>query len=183
MEIEVRTTRGKPITDMCPVELVFIDKLTEILKQVTLTKNSSEPLTKQIKSATEILFSSPNGRIGFKFDGTIPDEYTITNYLIDGVADLDSNSCSHKHRFLVEFCFDNRQAIGTNLLKFELASSIYEEKINQKAMCFLICADKSSIKKLGWDGGVGSSEEYENALRGPYSKLFHSAPVLVVIRN
>ena len=46
------------------------------------------------------------------------------NYKLDAIKDLETNSDTVL-RLLFESCFDNRQAIGTNFLKFEIAQKNY----------------------------------------------------------
>ena len=183
MEIEVRTTKGKTLDDYCPVETRLIRQLESDLTRVLVTKNSVESASRQIKDATGLIFSSGNWRHPFQFDTDVSDVFPTTNYQLDAALDTELEECGHRHRILVEHCFDNRQAIGTNLLKFQLASSIYESAINSIALPIIICADKISLKTLGWDGSIGSSEEYENAIRGPYKTTLTVFPVLLVIRK
>lgn len=183
MEVEVKRTKGKSLSDLCPTEKQVISAIQSHLENIQLSKNSTEPASKQIKDATMEIFQKSAWRHPFLFDTTVSDVFPKTNYQIDAVLDSPSSECSHNHRFLVEHCFDNRQAIGTNLLKFELATSIFENSLSSKALPILICADKISLKSFGWDGSIASSEEYENAIRSAYSQIIKTAPVLIVIRN
>jgi hypothetical protein len=183
MEVEVKVTKGKSLSDLCPAERQVVSDIQLHLENLQLDKNSSDPASKQIKDATLEIFQNSAWRHPFLFDTSVSDVFPKTNYQIDAVMDLPHETCHHKHRFLVEHCFDNRQAIGTNLLKFELASSIFEQNLNASALPILICADKPSLKSFGWDGSIASSEEYENAIRSAYSQIIKVAPVLVVIRN
>ena len=183
MEVEVKVTKGKNLSDFCQSERNLISAIQQHLEGLQLEKNSIEPASKQIKDATLKIFETTGWRHPFLFDTSVSDAYPKTNYQIDAVLDSNSEICTHNHRFLVEHCFDNRQAIGTNLLKFELASSIYQHNPNSSALPILICADKISLKAFGWDGSIASSEEYENAIRSAYSQIIKTAPVLIVIRN
>ena len=183
MEVEVKGTKGKSISDLCPAERQVISAIQLHLEKFQLSKNSSEPASKQIKDATMEIFQKSSWRHPFLFDTSVSDVFPKTNYQIDAVLDAPASECKHNHRFLVEHCFDNRQAIGTNLLKFELAASIFENNLNSSALPILICADKTSLKSFGWDGSIASSEEYENAIRSAYSQVIKTAPVLMVIRN
>jgi hypothetical protein len=183
MEIEVRTTKGKILSELCPVETEVLRQLKSDLESIFVSKNTAVSASKQIKDATGLVFSSGNWRQPFQFDTDVSDVFPVTNYQLDAALDTEKEKCGHRHRILVEHCFDNRQAIGTNLLKFQLASSIYENTLNSVALPILICADKPSLKSLGWDGSIGSSEEYENAIRGPYKSTLTVSPILLVIRN
>ena len=96
--------------------------------------------------------------------------------------DQITNPCGHKHRFFSEFCFDNRQAIGTNLLKFQVAAA-NSRFHGYSPLGFLICADGFSIKNYGWDGGVASYQEYDHAIRIPYKNILNEPPILISIRS
>ena len=183
MEVEVKITKGRDLSSLCSAEQEVISSIKSQLENLDLNKNSVDPASKQIKDTTMEIFKKSEWRHPFLFDTSVSDVYPKTNYQIDAVMDKKSELCNHNHRFLVEHCFDNRQAIGTNLLKFELASSIFENTLNSNALPILICADKASLKSFGWDGSIASSEEYENAIRSAYSQIIKTAPVLLVIRN
>lgn len=183
MEVEVRHTQGKNQTDLCAYELNQIAELKKSIEGINVEKSVVDSPSKQIREATAELFKQGEWRQSFQFDTTVSDIYPATNYQLDAVLDYPNLDCGHSHRIFVEQCFDNRQAIGTNLLKFELAKSIYERSLDFKSLSLIICADKACLKKFGWDGSIASSEEYENALRGAYNSILKINPVLLVIRN
>ena len=168
MEVEVRTNKDKSVDSFCLVEQHRIMGLKGNLEKIIVAKNSKDSPSKQIKDATEEIFrNGGDWRQPFQFD------------MIDEI----SADCEHSHRILVEQCFDNRQAIGTNLLKFQLASSLFENHLKHTALSIIICADRHSLKLFGWDGSIASSEEYEAALRGPYANIITANVVLMVIRD
>jgi hypothetical protein len=78
--------------------------------------------------------------------------------------------------------FDNRQAIGTNLMKFEIASR--NSVIGGRSpICIGICAEESKIRKLGWDGAAASSQEYLEAINGAYSSVLTNPPLIFSIEK
>lgn len=184
MEVEVRTTKDRLIDSLCLVEQRRITGLKLALEQIVVALESKDSPSKQIKNATgEIFQQGGDWRQPFQIDTNVSSIYPLSNYKLDAMIDESPANCEHFHRALVEQCFDNRQAIGTNLLKFQLATSLFEARLNHITLSIIICADRHSLKLFGWDGSIASSEEYEAALRGPYAKIITTAPILMVIRD
>ena len=184
MEVEVRTNKDKSVDSFCLVEQHRIMGLKGNLEKIIVAKNSKDSPSKQIKDATEEIFrNGGDWRQPFQFDSSVSSIYPLSNYRLDAMIDEISADCEHSHRILVEQCFDNRQAIGTNLLKFQLASSLFENHLKHTALSIITCADRHSLKLFGWDGSIASSEEYEAALRGPYANIITANVVLMVIRD
>jgi hypothetical protein len=118
------------------------------------------------------------------FDSRVPSSINSANYRIDAVLDSEVTlECNHRHRIYLEICFDNRQAIGTNLLKFHAASEIFNIEPNRKSLAILVCADNRTLKKHNWDSSAASSEEYEFAIRTPYSTVITEMPLLLTLRD
>ena len=126
-----------------------------------------------------------NSNWNWKFLGldAIPDGLFNENYVIDAVSDQAFNSCSRRHRLLVELCFDNRQAIGTNILKLESAARQFESRTGGKAYCLIICADRKALKNGLWDSGVADEEEYQIAISTAYREFVTSPFSLLILRN
>ena len=108
------------------------------------------------------------------------------NYLLDGVHLLAKPSCPGAHRLAIEVCFDNRQAVGTNLLKFELASHFDQRgSVARNRRLFLgliIAGDREFLNTLGWDPAVASADEYEIALRSAYGEVLEARIALATLR-
>jgi hypothetical protein len=106
-----------------------------------------------------------------------PSGMPSANYQIDFQKSFDAEGCDSRHLLSVEFCFDNRQAIGTNLLKAELASARFETSENRVALNALVVLSDRTKKAGQWDGSVGISEEYLAALNTCYPQL-ENTPIL-----
>lgn len=181
MRVEVRNLRN---TELCKCENSELLALVSYLNDQSFDVSSAIPASGQIKAQLNDYFEQNNWSEKFVFDGNIPKTINRANFTLDGIKDLAQEiACEYKHRFFLEACFDNRQAIGTNLLKFVTAQNKYEEKASCRGLAFLICGDKRTLKNLGWDGSIGSSEEYEFALRNPYQQILKYAPILLVLRG
>lgn len=90
------------------------------------------------------------------------------NYTVDFLRTYRDAACGHMHQVTVELCFDNRQAIGTNLLKAQMANKLLPTLNGNSSIAVLVVAD-SVIKSRAYDSSVGDEGEYESALLGAYA--------------
>ena len=182
MRIEVYF-RGEP--DKFP----FYDLVSSVansikghLESSPLLHTSDEPTSKKIRFLMDEFFSRHNWIRDFKVDSSIPESEPNTNYKLDAIKDIETES-NVTLRLLFESCFDNRQAIGTNLLKFAVAKREYKGNSRVSPQPILLVADKSNLRKYGWDGSIASFEEYELAIRDPYAEILELSPIFLVIRD
>lgn len=78
----------------------------------------------------------------------------------------------------LEVLGDNRQAIGTNLLKLNQANKFRQSSAGSIAIGI---AFEKSFRDLHWDPGVATFEEYEYALRDSYRSYFDTPLLLLGI--
>jgi hypothetical protein len=104
------------------------------------------------------------------------------NYDLDWHLTFDCAHHADKHAIALELAFDNRQAIGTNLLKLEAASSRFSKSANRLHLGVLLTATKTALKNGGWDGGIASSEEYENAVLHCYDQVLKRSIMVMSIK-
>ena len=167
----------------CAIETATIGTIIESLKQVSFVIGTNSTAPKIISSWIKN-FAHEFGWIeSFRINPDIPKDLPITNYLMDGILDQYEAECGHHHRFLIQTCFDNRQAIGTNLLKFEMAKLKFCKTTQHKILPIIICAEPQVLKMLKWDGSVASSSEYELALLAGYNGILDSNPMLIILRK
>jgi hypothetical protein len=176
----VESFPGRLKENLCAQQLIVIEQLTEALRFVELPSNSKEQTTSVLRTQLDESLDGSGWKEGFRIDNLISLEFPTANYTLDLSLDGLHASCNHSHRYFIEFCFDNRQAIGTNLLKFEVASrnSVLQDRV---PLPILICATSQAIKQFGWDSGVASYQEYDHALRIPYKNVMTHPPVLVAL--
>jgi hypothetical protein len=138
-------------------------------------------MTKKLISAISPFLASETWAESWPIDQTVFHN-AYASYFIDYFRNEDLQSCGHFHRYFLQFMFDNRQAIGTNLMKFEIASrnSIIG---GRTPICIAICAEESRIKKLGWDGAAASSQEYLEAINGAYATVLSNPPLIFSIED
>lgn len=114
---------------------------------------------------------------------TIPRNMPNKNYVIDYIFDGDCVNCEQRHRLLVEVCFDNRQAVGTNVFKFETAASFFERRTGGKALSLIVCGARGALNAGGWDSGVADENEYQVALDTAYSDYLRTDFSMLVMRT
>jgi hypothetical protein len=176
--------RGLDIDFLCPAEKIHVGSLQLHLSQITLIKSDKKSPSSQIKDHINAHLLGNDWRDKFVFDSRVPTAINNANYRFDAVFDSEVvQDCGHRHRIFLEICFDNRQAIGTNLLKFQAASDLFDTSADRKSLAILICADNRTLKKNSWDSSAASSEEYEFAIRTPYSSIIHKEPLILAFRD
>jgi hypothetical protein len=102
------------------------------------------------------------------------------NYTID--YQLRNMQVSSRNELVsIELAFDNRQTIGTNLLKLESASRKFRDDTGGVCISFLM-APADSLKTKGyWNGAVASASEYSWAIRKAYAFCLQSPLVLLTV--
>ena len=181
MRIEERIT-GRDTEKLCQIVIETINALQASLEAVIIETTMETSASKQVKDHMFNQLVADGWRPRFKIDKNISELYPFANYILDAMQDFSSNKCNHTHRFLVEFCFDNRQAIGSNILKFEVASRAALES-NFQPVPILICADSEALKHFGWDGSIASANEYEYAVRDVYRKIIQHPPMILALHS
>jgi hypothetical protein len=181
MRIEERIT-GRETETSCKIVRDMINALRANLEAAIIETSTIDSASKQLKDYMFNQLISDGWRPQFKISKNVSEVYPLANYLMDAIRDFSSDECQHVHRFFVEFCFDNRQAIGSNLLKFEVASRIaFESGI--KPVPILVCAETDALKHFGWDGSIAGASEYEYALRSIYRSLIDFPPIILALHN
>lgn len=183
MQIEVFSQSNPLDESQFESALVVANQIREFLESAKVGPLANMATSKQIRDAIDEYMKRDHWISDFKFDSSIPDSEPNTNYKMDFIKDVTLPSEDLTIRFLFEACFDNRQAIGTNILKFELAKRAFENSPHKRAVSLILAADKKSLKKYGWDGSIGSFEEYELAIRDPYDSILTVKPIFLVVRD
>jgi hypothetical protein len=88
--------------------------------------------------------------------------------------------CNSSHQVNIVICLNNREAIGTNFLKLEIAalSNLRTSKIDdftdENILGILISLDSDLLSAGGWDNSYADSSEYSAAFRKYYKNLIKS---------
>jgi hypothetical protein len=94
-------------------------------------------------------------------------------FKLDGTSTC-SGSCGSFHQTNIVVCLNNREIIGTNFLKLEVAAieairnhpkfAIYDENV----LGVLVTLDENLLRTGNWDRSYASSDEYTFAFRHAY---------------
>ena len=100
-------------------------------------------------------------------------------FKLDGHAECD-RTCQSNHRINFVLCLNNRESIGTNFLKLEIAAldsirnsrdnSLYDENI----LGILLTLDSSVLETGNWDSSYAAASEYTFAFKHAYKNLLKS---------
>lgn len=169
-------------TSLCAPSQVILNELKGELQRIEVSPgNSSGGMSKRLSASLQSFFESSGWTSMWPIDKSVPyDSYA--SFFIDYQLDKDDTACGHMHRYFLQLMFDNRQAIGTNLLKFEIASrnSLISGRM---PVCMAVCIEDGQVRKLGWDGAAASAQEYLVAIAGPYSCILTCSPIIFSIQN
>lgn len=169
-------------SDFCKVELELIGRVKDAVRSSINTFSETENPSRVLKASLSAELFESGWKKNFEIDSKISREYPSAIFTIDYFFDSKSADCAHKHRFFLEISFDNRQNLGTNLLKFEVASR-NSQKFGFRTLPILICADEAVLKRYHWDGAIADIWEYDHAIRIPYADIITEAPVIISIRE
>ena len=149
------------------LELIDLNQLDAGTKT---TEYIRQNLDKCLKSwATKALFTS-----------VLPPNRATSNYKID-YQSRNRDASNAKNLVSLELVFDNRQAIGTNLLKLESSARQFVFDTGGTSLS-LIVVPSQDLKNLGyWDKSVAIGPEYSWAIRKAYNFLLTSPLVLITV--
>lgn len=178
MKVEVHPTRNFGIKSICPFEKKILKQLDDEFSQLNI--EISNQSAADLISRTFVALALRSDWIQqFRFDPDIPLQRAYANYLMDAVSDDYDSECGHHHRVSIQSCFDNRQAIGTNLLKFEVAANKFIRGADYRILSVIICANRDSKKALKLDNSVATFEEYVVGVRTAYRGIL-TAPLVIL---
>jgi hypothetical protein len=181
MKVDIRGDANPSALTLCEGTIAEINILKRILEGIEIDTELGKS-TQQIQKQLNPLLAKNGWILDFTFDSNTISTAPSANYVLNAIKDLSIGSCGHRHRLLLELCFDNRQAIGTNLLKFEAAKRLFEKNENCLTTSIIICGSHDALAHMKWDGGVASHGEYENALLTVYRDILSITPQYLVIK-
>lgn len=117
-------------------------------------EKGSQSLQKYMKQELAL----PNLRLKADFSGDEVD--SLANYRVDSHGWFES-STQVDCQWVLEYAFDNRQAIPTNIIKCDLALKRFMPSLRSNLnLSFLVTFCEESRALCNWDNSVGSFEEY-----------------------
>ncbi len=178
-----------PLWEHEPKEWRCIEAALSSLKSAIQCLNVATAVGKKSTSLKKALFetSMTGGALKWeKLPITSPD--CIENlgtpsaiYHLDGKWDCEAN-CGISHVLLFVVCLNNRETIGTNLLKLEIACrSMSRESANSVGV--LITLQRDLLDYGGWDPAYADSYEYRQACRKVYSGFLQESLISLEITS
>ena len=152
----------------CSELLTAIEGVDAFLGALIIDIDAAGPASNKVKvplSSWAIQNGWKKNRI---IDASIPSGISNSIYKVNLLKDLPNNDCAHHHRIFFHCFFDNRQAIGTNILRLEFAIDNFQREKNKVGHAIALVVDSNMRSKYGWDNAVGTSDEYEFALKNPF---------------
>ena len=101
-------------------------------------------------------------------------------FKLDGVGFCNCG----KHTLPIVLCLNNREAIGTNLLKLDLAYKYFvSHSMADQATGVLICLSRETLNLGGWDKAYADASEYVEAFRGAYFEKMTNPLVVLEVHS
>ena len=164
----IRHFRSSAKDEAGTIERVVREALATSLEvAVAAFKASGERGSQRLQNFMKKEVSMSNVRFKADFSGDEID--SLSNYRVDlhGWSESGSEVTS---QWVLEFAFDNRQAIPTNVIKCDLALSRFKPSLkSENDFSFLVTFCEESRDLCNWDSSVGSFEEYVYSLENGYS--------------
>lgn len=160
--------------------------VSTIIESIVYVPTVQSPQFKKTASIREAILSHARNYPGWTIDffglEDVPFLGYKRNYVVDLVHDCEGSDGAYRCRTFVEVCFDNRQAVGTNILKLEASATRFENRVGGQTLNLLVCADRRMLDLGKWDSGVGDEEEYQIAITNAYREILKSNFALIVMR-
>lgn len=163
----------------CKVPRNALDALTRGISQVDLAEGGGSA---QVKKLLASKAQEEGWESDFLVSNAVSKDFPDANFKINYLWVSQNCPCGVRHKVFAHRCFDNRQAIGTNLLRFMVASLSRTKSQNDDYTFAAIVADEKA-KRLAWDNAIGSYEEYFFAINGGYEAMMLPPVDFLVIRG
>jgi len=159
--------------DLAPCLMKFWETLQESISNIDFDaaiKSRSTSMKSEIKNATSSIKK-------LTWISRTRDGQAV--FQLDAKYECDS-TCGESHVVNIVVCLNNREAIGTNFLKLEIASirelraSNVEGFSDNHVLGLLITFDQNLLSLGGWDQSYAFSSEYASAYKMNYRPVLKS---------
>lgn len=171
---------------LAPCEEILIGELEGLLQNVdaqSAIKGRSVSLKKAIAESITNAGRPASSRIRKLEKTSAFHENRLGNagalFELDLQSDCDK-SCGKLHRINAVICLNNREAVGSNFLKLELAAQELIRYTNGQALTdenvlgILVSFNKKVLTLGGWDPAYANSTDYTFAFTFAYSSMLRS---------
>lgn len=182
MKIEIREAINHLEPECGPVRVAKRD-LEKFLTLLELDEHSDSATSSKIKNPLYEWAQANGWKRNRLIDPSIPSGIPTSIYKVNLLMDLPECECHKHHRIFFHAFFDNRQAIGTNILRLRVAKKYFERGEGKVAELIALVIDSKSKESFGWDNSVAAVEEYEYALNSIYNFADETSINFWVIRS
>lgn len=161
-----------------PAARMVLDELVSLLKS-HVWQIADEPRAKQVKDllANSDVLSGWNGP-GHRIDGNLLPRDLAAFVKVDYQS---VNNADVECFFTLEVMTDNKQALPTNLMKFQLAADFASGDRRHLGIGIVFSKEHDQIDGGGNKSGVAWADLYETALRSLYNKTIQTPVALIVL--
>lgn len=172
-KVEVSIGGGDFIGPICESQHAEFRKLREEIQDCI---ENSRPLiisSSDLRRVVTSRLANLGWNTGALVTSKLPLGSPLATLRVNGLKDLHSCDCGVRHRILVNCMFDNRQAIGTNLLKFAVGQESFIGD-NQDVISLGICVSEGAKARNDWDASVAIFDEYSGAIMMQYKNVINA---------
>lgn len=179
-KVEVQNLGFVSKSGMCEVISQEIDFIRATLSRVDFDSSNTGP-SQAVKAALGALDSREGWEKKFLIARDAHSALSTANYSVNYLFVQNQCTCKKKHKVFFHVCFDNRQAIGTNLLRMKIGlDSARSDQDDYYSVALVM--DVRSKKRFGWDNAAGTFQEYAHALEIQYSNIFELPITFLIYR-
>jgi hypothetical protein len=160
-----------------------ISGLVKFLQSLELDNDGPGATSNKIKVPLTNWAKENGWRPNRIIDSTIPSGISNSIYKVNLLRDIPLNSCPHHHRVFFHCFFDNRQAIGTNLIRLDYAIGNFQTQESRIGHGVALVLDGAAKTFFGWDNAVGTWEEYDFAVKKTFSNFAKNPIDFWIIRG
>ncbi len=166
----------------CESVLTAIETFRQRLVSVNLAAGASGP-SHEIKKALDSIVHINGWEKKFLFSREAHSSLPQANYTVNYLFVEPECQCGLRHKVFFHMCFDNRQAIGTHILRFKLAMESNGRLKSDKPASVAVVLDANSKSKFGWDNSAATYEEFAHALELEYAEIIDLPLNFLIIRG
>lgn len=152
------------------------------LEKIDLSEGGTGP-SNAIKHGLSDIEKLPGWEKKFLFSREAHSSLPNANYTVNYLYVLPKCPCGFRHKLFLHLCFDNRQAIGTHLLRFKAAMEANAKQTFDRPVSVAVVADGKAKQKYGWDNSAATYEEFVQALDFEYATVLELPLHFLVIRS
>ena len=157
-----------------------LDALVDLFSSIDLDElDERKPSTPQIRAKVEGKLVEDGWSQKVLIIDDFPSGVNRANYEVDFQLQFHCAECGLPHQISLELAFDNRQAIGSNLLKMDSANRSFDDIGHGICLSVIVVTTAMNRDAGKWDNAIAIDHDYSWALRKAYRRYF-STPIMLL---